>query len=122
MCEAEWQFSQFITECHTKSHDQVIFAFNLSYKCGQKGHIKPQCPKLKDKQGVARVQFNDVNEDNQTEVQLTGVPNNTPEEVDPLLKEGEDLNKYSDENEDNQPKYNWDDQEYQTNLICFFHQ
>ena len=26
------------------------------YKCGQKGHIKPQCPKLKGKQWVASVQ------------------------------------------------------------------
>ena len=35
------------------------------YKCGQKGHIKSQCPKLKGKQRVAGVQIDDVvNEDN----------------------------------------------------------
>ena len=47
-----------------------------------------------------------VDKDNQMDVQLTGVPNNTQEEVDPLLKEGEDLKKYLDENDDDQPKYN----------------
>ena len=67
------------------------------YDCGQKGHIKPQCPRLKGKQTVLRTQYEEVvNKDNQTDVQLTAVPNDTQEEVDPLLKEGEDLNKYSD--------------------------
>ena len=31
----------------------------------------------------------------------------------------EDLNEYSDDNNDDQPKYNWDEQEHQTNLIIF---
>ena len=45
------------------------------YECGQNGHIKPQCPKLKGKQRVARMQFEEVvEEDNQTDVTLTGVP------------------------------------------------
>ena len=56
------------------------------------------------------------------DIQLTEVYNNTHEEVDPLLKQGEDLNKYSDENNGNQPKYNWDDQEYQTDLIPFINE
>ena len=44
------------------------------YECGQKGHIKPQCPKLKGKQRVARTQFKEiVKEDNHTDVTLTGV-------------------------------------------------
>ena len=30
------------------------------YECGQKGHIKPQCPKFKGKQRVARAQFNNI--------------------------------------------------------------
>ena len=47
------------------------------------------------------------------------VPNNTQEEVGPLLKEGEDLNEHSDADDDDQLKHNWDDQGYQTNLICF---
>ena len=90
------------------------------YECGQKGHIKPQCPKLKGKQRVARMQFKEVaEEDNQTDVFLMGVPNDTPEEVDTLLKEGEDLNEYSDADKDDQLKYNWDDQGYQMNLSHF---
>ena len=53
------------------------------YECGQKGHITPQCPKLKGKQRVARMQFEEiVEEDNHTDVTLTGVPKNIPEEVD----------------------------------------
>ena len=77
------------------------------YECGQKGHIKPQCPKLKGKQRVARTQFEEiVKEDNHMDVPLTGVPNDTLEEVDTLLKEGEDLNDYSNPKNKNQPKYN----------------
>ena len=53
---------------------------------------------------------------------MTGVPNDTQEEVDPLLKDGEDLNEYSDADDDNQPKYNWEDQGYQMNLICFINE
>ena len=67
------------------------------------------------------MQFKEVvEEDNHTDVTLTGVPNNTLEEVDTLLKEGEDLNKYSDQDEEDYPK--WDEQEYQTNLICFINE
>ena len=56
------------------------------------------------------------------DVPLTGVPNDTPEEVDNLLKEGEDLNDYSDPDNEDQPKYNWDVQGYQTNLIHFINE
>ena len=93
------------------------------YECGQKGHIKPQCLKLKGKQRVARMQFEEVvDKDNQMDVPFTGLPNDTPEEVDTLLKEGEDLNEYLDADEDDQPKYNWDDQGYQMNLIHFINE
>ena len=41
------------------------------YECGQNGHIKPQCPKLKGKQRVARMQFKEiVKEDNHMDVPL----------------------------------------------------
>ena len=56
------------------------------YKCGQKGHIKPQCPKPKGKQRVARMQFEEIVEDgSQMDVTLTGVTKDTPEEVNTLL-------------------------------------
>ena len=54
---------------------------------------------------------------------LIGVPNNIPEDVDTLLKDGEDLNNYSDQDEEeDHPKYNWDEQAYQMNLICFINE
>ena len=56
------------------------------YECGQKCHIKPQCPKLKGKQRVARTHFKEVGEGSQTDVTLTGVHNDTPEEKNTLLK------------------------------------
>ena len=85
-------------------------------------HIKPQCPKLKGKQRVARTQFEEiVEEDSQANVALTGVPDDTPED-NTLLKEGEDLNDYSDQDEENHPKYNWDDQDYQMNFIRFINE
>ena len=52
------------------------------YEWGQKGHIKPQYPKLKGKQRVTRTQFEEfVKEDNHMDVTLTGVPNDTPDEL-----------------------------------------
>ena len=63
-----------------------------------------------------------VDKDNQTDVPLTELNNDTPEEVDILLKEGEDLKEYSDADEDDQPKYNQDDQGYQMNLIHFINE
>ena len=48
--------------------------------------------------------------------------NDTPEENPTLFKEEEDLNNYSDQEDKDHPKYNWDDQEYQMNLICFINE
>ena len=46
------------------------------YKCGQKGHIKPQCPKLKGKQRVARAQIEDLIEEDEEllELPINGAP------------------------------------------------
>ena len=63
-----------------------------------------------------------VKEDNHMDVALTGIPNNTSEEVDTLLKEGEYLNEYSDPDDENHPKYNWDEQGFQMNLIHFINE
>ena len=43
------------------------------YKCGQKGHIKPQCPKLKGKQQVFRVQIEDLIKEDE---ELLEIPTN----------------------------------------------
>ena len=53
---------------------------------------------------------------------MTGVPNDTPEEVDILFKEGEDLNEYSDQDKEDHHKYNWDEQDYQMNLFYFINE
>ena len=48
------------------------------YECGQKGHIKPQCPKVKGKQQVARVQIEDLIEEDEEALELTNrAPNHT---------------------------------------------
>ena len=94
------------------------------YECGWKGHIKPQCPKLKGKQRIARVKIADVvDEDNPMDGSFSEASNDAQEEVDSHLKE-EDLNGYSDDDDgdDNPPKHTWDDQEYKTNFICFINE
>ena len=52
------------------------------YKYGQKGHIKPQCPKLKGKQWVARVQIKDLIEEDEelSETPTNRTPNDALEE------------------------------------------
>ena len=52
------------------------------YKCGQKGHIKPQCTKLKGKQRVTRAQIKDlIKEDEElSESPTNRAPNNALEE------------------------------------------
>ena len=93
------------------------------YKCGQKSHIKPQCHKLKGKQRIARAQVEDVvDEDNPTDGPFGEASNNAQEEVDSLLKEEEDLNRYSDGDDDDEPKHTWDDQEYKANFIHFINE
>ena len=48
------------------------------YECGQKGHIKPQCPKVKGKQQVARLQIEDLIEEDEEALELTNrAPNHT---------------------------------------------
>ena len=61
------------------------------YKCGQKGHIKPQCPKLKGKQQVARAQIEDLIKEDEglSETPTNRAPNNALEEST-YPQEGED--------------------------------
>ena len=51
------------------------------YECGQKGHIKPQCLKLKGKQQVARAQIEDlIKEDEELlELLISGAPDDALE-------------------------------------------
>ena len=43
------------------------------YECGQKGHIKPQCPKLNGKHRATRVQIKDLIEEDE---ELSETPTN----------------------------------------------
>ena len=51
-------------------------------ECGQKGHIKPQCPKLKGKQPVVRAQIKDLIEEDEelSEILTNRAPNDALEE------------------------------------------
>ena len=94
------------------------------YKHGQKGHIKPQCPKLKGKQRIARAQIKDLIEENEeTSESLTSrAPNDALDEVT-YPQEGEEyLKNTSQDNKDDQPQYKWDDQEYKANFVCFINE
>ena len=94
------------------------------YEYGQKGHIKPQCPKLKGKQQVARVKIEDlIGEDEELSETPTNRAPNDALEGSAYPQEGEeDLKNNSGDNEKNQPQYEWDDQEYKMNFIRFINE
>ena len=83
------------------------------YKCGQKGHIKPQCPKLKGKQWVARAQIEDLIEEDEeaSESPTNRSPNDVLDESTYPLEGEEDLKNNSGDSNEDQPQYEWDDQE-----------
>ena len=85
------------------------------YGCGQKGHMWPQCPKLRNQHITA------VREDESEEIIETIQENlkqdakdDASEEGEIPLQEGENMNKSSDEE-----MYLWDEIEYKTNYIWF---
>ena len=63
------------------------------YECGQKGHIKPQCPKLKGKQRVSRGQIEElIKEDEElSELPINGTPNDALEDTTYPQEGEEDL-------------------------------
>ena len=86
------------------------------YKCGQKGYIKPQCPKLKGKQCIAKAQIENFTKEDK---ELSDTPmNRTP--MDAL-----DESTFPQEGEDNLKNNSGDkeeDQEYKANLIHFINE
>ena len=85
------------------------------YECGQKGHMQPQCPKLRNHH-IAVVREDDSEE-------IIGVikenleedaNDNVSEEEEIPLKEEEDLNENSDEE-----MYLWDEIEYKAKYVWF---
>ena len=94
------------------------------YECGQKGHIKPQCPKLKGKQRVARAQIKDlIKEDEELSELLTnGAPDVALEASTYPQEEEEDLKNNSGDDEEDQPHCEWDKQEYKGNFVRFINE
>ena len=87
------------------------------YECGQKGHMRPQCPKLRSRRIVA------VREDNSEEI-AENIEGNLKEDVkssaskeEEIPQEEEDnLNESSGEDEE---MYSWDELEYKANYVRF---
>ena len=90
----------------------------------QKGHIKPQCPKLKGKQWVARAQIEDLIEEDEelSETPMNRAPNNALEESTFPQEGEEDLKNSSGDDEEDKPQYEWDEQEYKANFVCFINE
>ena len=77
------------------------------YKCGQKGHMWPQCPKLRNWPIAV------VREDNSEEI-IRVIEENLKEDAKDNVSEEEDLNENSDEE-----MYLWDKIKYKMNYIWF---
>ena len=86
-------------------------------KCGQKGHMQPQCPKLRS-QCIAAVREDDSEEivKNIEGNLKEDATNGASEEGEIPPKEEENLNKSSDEDEE---MYLWDELKFKANYIHF---
>ena len=94
------------------------------YECGQKGHIKPQCPKLKGKQRVARAQIEDLIEEDEelSELLTSGAPDSAPEAPTYPREGEEDLKNNSGDDEEDKSHYERDEQEYKANFVHFINE
>ena len=94
------------------------------YECGQKGHIKPQCPKLKGKQRVARVQIKELIEEDEelSELPIDGASNDTLNSTTHPQEGEEDLKNNSGDNEEEKSHYEWDEPEYKVNFVRFINE
>ena len=87
------------------------------YECGQKGHMQPQCPKLRNQHIVA------VREDDPEEIakNINGnleedVKSNVSRQEEIPQEEEDNLNESSGEDEE---MYSWDELEYKANYVHF---
>ena len=87
------------------------------YECGQKGHMRPQCPKLRSRRMAM------VREDNSEEIakNIKGnlkedMKSSTSKEEDISPEEEDNLNESSGEDEE---MYSWDELKYNANYIHF---
>ena len=87
------------------------------YKCGQKGHMQPQCPKLRS-QCIAAVREDDseeIAENIEGNLEEDAESSASREEEIPQ-KEEDNLNESSGEDKE---MYSWDELEYKVNYVCF---
>ena len=87
------------------------------YECGQKGHMRPQCPKLRSRRIAA------VREDDSEEIakDIEGnlkedMKSNVSREEEVPQEEEDNLNESSGEDKE---MYSWDELEYKANYVCF---
>ena len=87
------------------------------YEYGQKGHMQPQCPKLRS-QRIAVVREDDLEEITEnTEGNLKeDAKSNVSREEEIPQEEEENLNESSGEDEE---MYSWDELEYKANYVRF---
>ena len=87
------------------------------YECGQKGHMRPQCPKLRN-QCIAAMREDDLEEiAKNIEGNLEeDVKSSTSREEEIPQEEEDNLNESSGEDEE---MYSWDELEYKANYVCF---
>ena len=91
------------------------------YECGQKGHIKPQCPKLKGKQRVARAQIEELIEEDEelSELPINGAPNDALNSTTYPQEGEEDLKNNSGDDKEEKSHYEWDEPQYKANFVRF---
>ena len=87
------------------------------YECGQKGHMQPQCPKLRSRHitAVKEDDSDEIAEDIEGNLEEDAKSNASREEEVPQEEE-DNLNKSSGEDEE---MYSWDKLEYKANVVCF---
>ena len=87
------------------------------YECGQKGHMQPQCPKLRSG-CIAAVREDDLEEiaENIEGNLKEDAKSSTSREEESPQEEEDNLNKSSGEDEE---MYSWGELEYKVNYVCF---
>ena len=86
------------------------------YECGQKGHMRPQCPKLRSRHIAAVREDNseEITEDIEGNFEEDAKSNVSREEVP--QEEEDNLNESSGEDKE---MYSWDELEYKANYVRF---
>ena len=87
------------------------------YECGQKGHMRPQCPKLRSRCIAV------VREDNSEEI-AENIEGNLKEDAKSSASREEEIPQEEDDNlnessGEDEEMYSWDELKYKVNYVCF---